>query len=231
MTRLRSLLLARLAIAAIVAVSTGGSLSADPAPAAALAPAAASLAGHYDGGQTEIAAMLDLGADGRFHYALAYGALDEEARGTWSADGSEVLLTSDPVVQPRFVAIETHPLKTARLRVTLDVPDGFDRQYFDVLVRLSNGQTIERQLTSEGLDAALGPGEQAAMIAMVLPVYELVGETIKAPEGRGVEAHVRFEANDLGKVAFSRTPLTVTPDGLTLTRHGRDLVFRREAAP
>jgi hypothetical protein len=47
-------------------------------------PAAAqsgSLAGVYDGGQMEIAAALELRPDGRFNYALSYGALDEQATG------------------------------------------------------------------------------------------------------------------------------------------------------
>ena len=51
--------------------------------AAAAAPAAArtasSLVGVYDGRQMEMAAGLELMADGRFRYALSYGALDEEA--------------------------------------------------------------------------------------------------------------------------------------------------------
>ena len=52
-----------------------------------------------------MAAMLDLGADGRFQYDLSYGALDEEARGKWEFDGSRVLLTSDPVAPPKFVVL------------------------------------------------------------------------------------------------------------------------------
>jgi hypothetical protein len=229
MTRLRSVLVRQVAIAAIAAAPIAAPAVADPAPAVATAPAAASLAGHYDGGQTEIAAMLDLGADGRFHYGLSYGALDEEAQGTWVVEGSQVLLSSDPTTPPRFVEIEAHSLKTARLRVTLDVPEGFDRQYFNILVRLTNGRTIERQLTADGLDAPLAPGERVAVVTMVLPVYELLGEAAKVPPGPGVAAHFRFDANDLGKVAFARTPLTLTPDGLTLARHDRMLVFKRQA--
>ena len=57
-----------------------------------------SLAGVYDGGQMEIAAALELKPDGRFNYALPYGALDEEAAGRWTASGNRVLLSSNPVV-------------------------------------------------------------------------------------------------------------------------------------
>ena len=51
---------------------------------AAVAPAA--LVGIYDGGQMEIAAGLELRADGNFSYGLAYGALDEEAEGVWTVE-------------------------------------------------------------------------------------------------------------------------------------------------
>ena len=56
-----------------------------------------SLVGTYDGHQMEIAAGLELKADGRFRYGLSYGALDEEAAGKWAMSGDQVLLTSDPV--------------------------------------------------------------------------------------------------------------------------------------
>jgi hypothetical protein len=61
-----------------------------------------SLAGVYDGGQMEIAAALELKPDGRFNYALSYGALDEQATGRWTISGDRVLLSSNPVVAPRL---------------------------------------------------------------------------------------------------------------------------------
>jgi hypothetical protein len=69
-----------------------------PAIAVAVAPALAadqhpaSLVGVYDGGQMEMAAGLELTKDGRFRYALSYGALDEGAAGTWSATADTVTL-------------------------------------------------------------------------------------------------------------------------------------------
>jgi hypothetical protein len=81
-------------------------LSASTASAADLHPGA--LAGVYDGGQIEIAAQLELAKDGRFRYALSYGALDEAAAGSWSASGEMVTLvvqqyeSSDPSSDGRF---------------------------------------------------------------------------------------------------------------------------------
>lgn len=87
--------------------------------AASTAPAAVhstSLVGTYDGGQMEIAAGLELRADGRFRYALSYGALDEEAAGTWTVSGSQVLLTSDPSVAPRRASFWFSAAKAAMKR-------------------------------------------------------------------------------------------------------------------
>lgn len=51
--------------------------------------------GLWDGGRTEIAAMLEITADGRFRYALSYGALDEVAEGRWTVLGGAVTLMAD----------------------------------------------------------------------------------------------------------------------------------------
>jgi hypothetical protein len=53
--------------------------------------------GLYEIDQMEMAGGLQLGADGRFHYALDYGAVSEEAAGTWTAVAGAVILTTDPM--------------------------------------------------------------------------------------------------------------------------------------
>jgi hypothetical protein len=230
MIRLRSLLLAGLA-SGLVASGAAADGPALAAPAAAPSVTPASLAGRYDGHQMEMAAWLELQPDGRFHYALSYGALDEEARGAWAFDGTQVLLTSDPAVAPRFVVLTAGPLQDNRIRLTLDLPQGMDRQYFKARMTLSDGRSIEQQFGQDGLDAPLGPGERVVSVALLLPVYGLESEPAPLPDARGGEAHFRFDPNDLGKVAFERQRLEVTRDGLQLERHGRTIVFRRLAPP
>ncbi|HWA60624.1 MAG TPA: hypothetical protein VG939_04580 [Caulobacteraceae bacterium] len=193
------------------------------------APDAAALAGRYDGGQMEIAAELELKSDGRFQYALSYGALDEEASGRWEVRGGQVLLTSDPVTAPRFVLLDAKPLAERRLRVALDLPQGGDPQYFSALVGLADGRRIERQLGPEGLDMALPAGARAVSVALRLDVYGLQGEPAALPAGAGADVRFRFDVNDLGKVAFDHQPLRIDDEGrLVLARHGRTIVFRAE---
>lgn len=58
----------------------------------ALADAAA-LPGFYIGNQAEMAAAIELEPDGRFAYALDYGAVSETAEGRWRLQGEQILLT------------------------------------------------------------------------------------------------------------------------------------------
>lgn len=71
----------------------------------AQAPAVPDLAGLYETQQMEVAAALELQAEGRFRYVLTYGAVDEAAEGDWSFDGSSVRLTSNPM-PPDLGALE-----------------------------------------------------------------------------------------------------------------------------
>ena len=54
----------------------------------------ASQSGFYTASQIEVAAAIDLEADGKFAYALDYGAVSEVAEGSWTSEGSTIYLTS-----------------------------------------------------------------------------------------------------------------------------------------
>jgi hypothetical protein len=210
------------------ALFTGGVLWGGPAAAATTA-SRASLAGTYDGGQMEIAAGLELRADGRFRYELSYGALDEEAQGRWDIEGDHVVLISDPVTDPAFVLVGAKPLRARVAKLALDLPAGLDRQYFDVRIALSDGSTIERQFGEDGLQVSLPDGRQAVSVTLRLGVFELESPAFPLPRAAGAEARFRFEPHDLGKVRFEGQALLIAEGGLVLERHGRRIVFRRQA--
>ena len=199
--------------------------------AAAAAPAAArtasSLVGVYDGHQMEMAAGLELMADGRFRYALSYGALDEEAAGKWSVSGDNVVLTSDPVTAPRFVLVSRAKGADGVLQVMLDVPNGMSRQYFDAMIAKSNGRAEKEQLSEDGLSSPFTSDNAPTSVRMVLPVFEVIGEPVKLDPDSGYSLHFRFEPNDLGKVDFRATPLKIVNGDLVLDRVGRTIRFRR----
>jgi len=201
--------------------------------AAAGAPAAhpAALVGHYDGGQIEIAAELDLAADGRFHYALAYGALDEEAQGNWAVVGHFVVLHGDPVTPPRFVLVRQQPGSPHELAITLDAPQGINPGLFVASIDFADGSDGQRQFAADGARFALAPANPPRHLRLMLPIVELRGEAIDLDPAKGLSLAFRFEPNDIGKADFPHEPLEIEGRDLLLQRHGRTLRFSPTARP
>lgn len=185
------------------------------------------LAGVYDGGQMEMGVGLRLQPNGRFDYMLAYGALDESASGTWRVDGGAVLLTSDPVTPPKFVLLGQEPSPDGKTHIMLDLPKGWSRQYFDAEFGLSGGRFAGGQLSDDDDTIPLGPGDRPISLRLRLGVYELRSDAFRLDGAAASRIHVRLEQNDLGKVAFAKTPLRIVGKTLTFDRHGRSIVFRR----
>lgn len=187
----------------------------------------AALAGLYNGSQMEVGAQLELAVDGRFRYELAYGALDENAGGTWAFDGHDVVLTGDPVTVPRFAFLGEKPGKAGVLTVSLDLPAGISRQYFDARLLLADGKLIERQFDEDGLTIPLESGARPAAIWVSLPVYALASDRVPLSGVTGSQASFRFEPNDIGKVAFTGTKLSIEDCALRLDRFDLRLLFRK----
>ena len=217
--------LVRIAILFLIAAAFPASpLFAKAPPDGVTLPA---LAGTYNGSQTEIAAGLELSAEGRFRYGLSYGAIDEEAEGSWTVEHGQVLLTAAPVVPPRFVILGQSDAPARQLSVKLDLPEGMSRQYFRVESRMADGTTTERQLNDEQRPFDLQADERPIAIALVLPMFDLRSETVQLTGRAGHQIAFRFEPHDLGKAAFDRTPLVRDRDDLILARYGQMIRFRR----
>lgn len=189
------------------------------------------LVGSYDGGAPEIAAELELDSDGRFRFAMSYGALDEGAAGNWQSDGDTVYLTSDETVAPRFAVVGDVPNAGNVLRVRLDLPRGLSPQYFAVTAAFADGSHAGRQFDDDSIEFSGGDAGLPRSLRVLLPVFDLASDTlpVAAPGGRDVT--VRFEPNDLGAVAFARTALARRDGLLLLERHGRVLRFRQVSGP
>lgn len=199
------------------------------APADPAHPAA--LVGEYDGHQMEMGAGLELKADGRFRYALSYGALDEEAQGSWVADRETVVLTSDHVTPPRFTLVEQKTGPAKELHVALDVPHGMNPQYFDAVVTFADGHSVQQQLGEEEETVIpIANGAVPARIMIVLSIFEIHGDWVTIDPAKGGRFHFRFEPNDLGKVDFRGTVLKIEGGDLLLDRYGRAVRFHRVAA-
>ena len=186
------------------------------------------LVGRYDGGQTEMAARLELTEDRRFTYQLSYGALDEGSEGRWERDGNDVVITSDPVNAPRYTLLAEEPLPARELRIALDLPRGISAQYFEALVGFADGSRMIRQLSDDGLVVPLDDGREVQSVAIMLSVYSLQSDPFLIAGSGGRAVKVRFEPNELGKVAFAGTRLRREGADLLLDRHERALRFKPE---
>ena len=200
--------------------------------AAQTAPAVTreSLAGMYDGHQMEVGAQLLLKPDGHFEYELAYGALDEEGKGTWEFRDGAVFLTSVPaVVPPRFVVVSDTPEPKGGLWIKLVKPLSTDSRQ---RVYLIYGPGEEADMSEVGDDGhvPIPAGKKPTAILPEIPVYPVQTKPIPLTGTGGHRFVLKFEPNDIGKADFNKTRLEIKDGVLVMTRRdlGLQLEFKRQ---
>ena len=201
------------------------------AAASALPASAQKLVGVYDGHQMEMAVGIELKADGRFEYGLSYGAMDEQAEGHWTVSGDKVLLTSDPVKAPRFSLIGQKPAPAGTFQISLEVPKGMSAQYFHGMFVTAKGHGDEEQLRDEEpRDWVIDKADPPIKAMVSLQMFGLHSDPVAIDPAKGYALQFRFEPNDLGKVDFKATALTIDNGDLLLDRFDRHSRFHRAAA-
>lgn len=196
------------------------------APLAAETPAA--LVGLYNGSQTEMAAGIDLSADGSFRYGLSYGALDETAEGVWSAEGDKLLLTTKPsVIPPRFAVVDEKPAPSGTLVVKLANPDVLQRVPLLIDVIYSDGQAPESVQVGEDGNVPVEWARRPMIIAPRLPVYPAPLTMVRMPANEGRILTFKFEPNDIGIADFRNETLAIEKGELVLQRYDRTIRFRK----
>ena len=215
-----------------VAAQAGKPVEGAPAKGVA-APAASlkSLAGMYNGGQMEVAAQLELKPDGHFRYGLAYGALDEEAEGTWEVKESAVLLTTVPAVkQAQFVVESDKP--DARGGLWIKVSNGPLMQGARQRIFLVYGPGEPPEMSEVGDDGSVPFPDKRRPTAIVpeIPVYPVMVKAIPLTGTGGHSIVLRFEKNDIGKADFRGTRMEIQDGVLMMPRRDLELMlrFRRE---
>ena len=183
-----------------------------------------SLAGVYETHQMEVAAGLELKPDGRFRYALSYGATDEEAEGDWTFDGKVIRLTSNPMPKaPSFELMRDDPAPKGELSMRLEDP-GFEWGHgLEALAKGESNQLFEISADDSGqVDLAGKPAIRA--IAPEMPVYGPTGQVFPLSTDRGHRLLFRFHASDLGKARFDRQEVRLNGTDLVIERY--DTIFR-----
>ena len=198
------------------------------APAASHTPTAANLAGLYEIRQMEMAGGLELKRNGRFRYAFSYGALDEEGAGTWRFDGKAVHLTSSPMPhEPDFVLVSDVPQPACELSISVDWGKLNWSSPPDVLVTYQGSPKELHFLQSDEAGKVQLQNCAVTSVRPIVPMYDVPGSPLKVVPGKGHRLSVRFQPNDIGKVAFRDEPLVLDGQGLVWERYDATIRFIR----
>lgn len=130
------------------------------------------LAGHYVlRGVMEVGSELLLKSDGSFEYALAYGAADYWAKGTWRREDNSVVLNSPGTKEAAFRFLRSEAGKPGKISVWVIGKDGHGVENIQVALQTVD-QHFEATTTSDG--AAVFPDvTNARAVAFEVPVYSI----------------------------------------------------------
>ena len=194
---------------------------------AGASPPARSPVGHYRlVGEHDVASELILQADGYFQYALAAGALDEQAEGSWTREGDTVFLTTEPKPRPAvFAAGATARTSETPLNVKVIWPNGRGAALIDLRVGFDGGEPAEGYTQDYGW--SLSPDEKRVprWIEFALPMYQLQSQRFTIDAAKANDLTFVLTPNDLGTVDFERLPLTIGDRELVMHRYGGELTY------
>lgn len=185
---------------------------------------AADLAGHYYlRGVREVGSELLLRPDGRFDFALAYGAADYESHGTWRAVDGAVLLNSDPAAAKPLRLIRSAVKKDEGIRVWILAPKGQPVSNVDVLLETVEGTA--RGSTSRDGSATLVAAKPPKAVRIEIPVYQFQSELIPVNPAHG-EFWFEIDGAAITRMEFKNERLTVEDGALVMRRMGAEHPMR-----
>lgn len=193
--------------------------------------AADSLPGRYRlEGDHDAAGELVLRADGRFEYALVYGALDEHAEGRWIRhDKLMALITEPKPVPPVFqLAPRSAPAPDSpTLRVTWPDRRGIAGVYFRI--GFDAGDPIVAYTQEYGWRLPPDEHRVARWIELTEPIYGILSP--RYPIDNAISGTLNFVIvpNDIGAVDFSGMVVDVRPGELIIHRGKGLMRFVRKA--
>ena len=195
--------------------------------AAAPPPTAPSPAGTYEIHQMEMAGGLELQPDGHFRYGFTYGALDEEAEGDWSFDGSVVHLTSKPMPkEPTFELVSDTAAKKCTLSLSVDWGGFGWSSAPDVLV-IYDGPRGPYFAHSDEQGSVHLTNCAVTTVMPIVPMFGVPGAPLNVSATTGHKLRLRFVPNDLGRVAFRDELLKRDGPNLVWERYDAEIRFLR----
>jgi len=175
-----------------------------------------------------VGAALELQKNGHFRYQFDYGAVSEAAEGEWTFDGTTVRLTTSPRPKlPSFELVRDDPAPAGEVSMTVE-PPGFGAEGYRIDAVGIDAASGEKGLVTTDEQGRVEAGShKLSAIEPMIPVYGTIGGHFALSADRGHRLLLRFHANDLGKAAFDREPLTLTPRGLVMNRYDAEIRFIR----
>ncbi|MDP3858357.1 MAG: hypothetical protein Q8Q73_11430 [Stagnimonas sp.] len=170
---------------------------------------------------------LELGADGRFRYALSEGALDERAEGSWTETAGDIRLTTDPKpVPPSFARGPDGGGDAPTIHVRL--ADGRDLAGIDFRLGFTSGASMAGYTQAEGWSFADAGDRRIAWVELVEPIYGVASSrfTIDPPAAGGLV--FVLTPNDIEVVDFENARVERRTDDFVLHRGERALRLVRE---
>ena len=167
-------------------------------------------------------------SDGRFHYMLAAGALDERAEGRWEARGDMICLTTDP--KPVPPAMEKGPpvaVEGAVPTLLVTWPGGKGIAGVDFTIGFDSGDPIEDYTQYDGWTMPEGDTRMPRWIELREPIYDIAAPRYELTEADDGKLRVIIVPNDIGVVDFDGACAEKTARGLTLHRAEGDMRFVR----
>ncbi len=195
------------------------------------APATSTPVGHYRlQGVHDAASELILRADGRFEYALAYGALDEEAAGRWRRVGDKIFLTTLPKpVPPAFSPGKTARTAEAPLALHVTWPDGRGIPGVDFRIEFDSGAPLQDYINNdEGWSLPAEEKRKPVAVTLAEPIYQLVSPRFPIDTSKANDLTFILTPHDMGHVDFEGLPLDIAPGKLVMHRGGGELTYVRD---
>jgi hypothetical protein len=198
-----------------LALSLAATLSATPALAGVPGP------GRYRVAEgPDVAGALLIGANHKFQYALAAGALDEHAEGRWYRQGAKICLQTEPKPVPaQFSLAPAEAAQEHSLLVTW--PDGKGIPGVDFRIGFDSGEELTGYTQYYGWSMPEDDSRAPRWIELAVPMHQLVSQRI-ALDGRRT-IRVVLMPNDLGTVEFQGACLEAQGDGFVLHRDGGEM--------
>jgi hypothetical protein len=172
----------------------------------------------------DVAGELLIGANHTFQYALAAGALDEQAKGSWYRKGAQICLRTEPKPVPAQFALAL--AKTTQEHTLLVTwPNGEGIPGVDFRIGFDSGDPLADYTQYYGWSMPQDDTRAPRWIELAIPMHQLVSQRI-ALDGRKT-IRVVLTPNDLGTVDFQGACLEAQGDGFVLHREGGDMRLTR----